>query len=60
MCRAEAKAPELDEATSEGVCSWALIIAALREQLQRLPADQRRDLEDFIHLLEGIAALRGN
>lgn len=45
------------ERDSEDPCSWALIITVLRDQLAGLPPNERGDLEDFIELLEGIAAL---
>jgi hypothetical protein len=41
----------------ENSCSWELIIQALRNKLAEVPADERPQFENFIGLLEGIAAL---
>jgi len=46
-----------DRSSSEDPCSWTSIVQALWRKLPDIPPERRDDFEDFIELVEGIAAL---
>lgn len=57
MCCVAPEAPGTDKPSVEDSCTWASIVQTLWRKLPDVPAERRDDFEDFIELVEGIAAL---
>jgi hypothetical protein len=59
VCCIDVESPEADGHNPDDPCSWSSIVAVLWRKLPDVPAERRDDFEDFIELVEGIAALKG-